>query len=214
MKTKSLAVFALVSLFLVGCVPSLHPLYTENELVFEPLLLGVWAEEGDGVSYEFIKDGSSTYTMIYTEDSIPSDFAAHLLKLGDNLFLKPDEPECGNDFHKGYLISAHSFYKVSLEKDVLCLDGLDIDWLRDLYRDGKTELSREILQGNDFVLTASTKELQKFVLTFRKKGSYFDKNNSMTKIMAGAPSSWVDVVLSHPRRKEPKGDVASIISLP
>ena len=181
MKTKSLAVFALVSLFLVGCVPSLHPLYTENELVFEPSLLGIWAEEDSGISYEFIKNGSSSYTMIYTEDSIPSDFNAHLLKLGDNLFLnlQPDEPECGNEFHKGYLIAAHSFYKVSLEKDVLRLDGLDIDWLRGLYRDRKTELSREILQGDDFVLTASTKELQEFVLKYAENESAFPKEGQL-----------------------------------
>jgi len=181
MKKKSLAVFALVSLFLVGCIPSLHPLYTENELVFEPSLLGIWTEEDGRTSYEFIKDGSSSYTMIYTEDSIPSDFAAHLLKLGDNLFLnlQPDEPECGNDFHKGYLISAHSFYKVSLEKDVLRLDGLDIDWLRDLYRDGKTALSREILQGDVFVLTASTKELQEFVLKYAENEGAFPKEGQL-----------------------------------
>ncbi|MCH7691023.1 MAG: hypothetical protein IIA17_08270, partial [candidate division Zixibacteria bacterium] len=93
MKTKSLAILSLVSLFLVGCIPSLHPLYTENELVYEPSLLGIWTEEGGGISYEFIKNDSSSYTMIYTEDSIPSDFTAHLLKLGDNLFLnlQPDE---------------------------------------------------------------------------------------------------------------------------
>ena len=180
MKTKSLAVFALLSLFLVGCIPSLHPLYTKNELVFESSLLGIWIEEGGGISYEFIKNDSSSYTMIYTEDSIPSDFTAHLLKLGDNLFLnlQPDEPECGNEFHKGYLIAAHSFYKVSLEKDVLRLDGLDIDWLRGLYRDRKTELSREILQGDEFVLTASTKELQEFVLEYAENEDAFPKGDN------------------------------------
>ena len=180
MKTKSLAILSLVSLFLVGCIPSLHPLYTENELVYEPSLLGIWTEEGGGISYEFIKNDSSSYTMIYTEDSIPSDFTAHLLKLGDNLFLnlQPDEPECGNEFHKGYLIAAHSFYKVSLKKDVLRLDGLDIDWLRGLYRNGKTELSREILQGDEFVLTASTKELQEFVLEYAKNEDAFPKGDN------------------------------------
>ena len=180
MKTKSLTILSLVSLFLVGCIPSLHPLYTENELVYEPSLLGIWTEEGGGISYEFIKNDSSSYTMIYTEDSIPSDFTAHLLKLGDNLFLnlQPDEPECGNEFHKGYLIAAHSFYKVSLKKDVLRLDGLDIDWLRGLYRNGKTELSREILQGDEFVLTASTKELQEFVLEYAKNEDAFPKGDN------------------------------------
>ena len=175
MNIRNLGAFILCFLLLAGCVPSLHPLYTENELVFKPSLLGTWAEEGGGVSYEFIKNDSSSYTMIYTEDSIPSDFTAHLTKIGDHLFLDllPEEPECGNDFHKGYLISAHSFYKVSLEKNVLRLDGLAIDWLSDLYQDGKTELRREILQGDDFVLTASTKELQEFVLKYAENDSAF-----------------------------------------
>lgn len=177
MKSKSLAVLTLISLFLVGCIPSLHPLYTENDLVFEPSLLGNWVEKGGEVSYEFITNDSSSYTMIYTEDSIPSKFTAYLTNVGDHLFLDllPEKPECGNEFHKEYLIPTHSFFKVSIEKDVLTLDGLDVDWFRDLYQEGKTELSREVIQGYDFVLTASTKELREFVLKYAENESAFPK---------------------------------------
>jgi hypothetical protein len=49
--------------FLMGCAPSLHPLYTEQDLIFDPLLIGEWRgkdntdkskwtfTEGDGKNY-------------------------------------------------------------------------------------------------------------------------------------------------------------------
>ena len=30
----------------VGCVPSLHPLYTDQDVIFDQSVLGVWAEDG------------------------------------------------------------------------------------------------------------------------------------------------------------------------
>ena len=43
MKTKKF-LFYLLAVFLGGCVLSLHPLYTEKDLIFEEKLLGTWAK--------------------------------------------------------------------------------------------------------------------------------------------------------------------------
>jgi len=115
--------------------------------------------------------------MIYTEDSIPSKFTAYLTKVGDHQFLDivPVRPECGNDFYKGFLISAHSFYKVSLENESLRLEGLNVDWLRDKYRADEIALVLTIIRGDDFVLTASTTELREFVLKYSENEDAFPK---------------------------------------
>jgi hypothetical protein len=52
MKVKKL-LFYLLAVFMGGCVLSLHPLYTENDLIFEEKLLGTWAEEGSKVTWQF-----------------------------------------------------------------------------------------------------------------------------------------------------------------
>jgi len=45
---RVLATLAMVFL-MTGCdVRSLYPLYTEKDVIFEPLLLGAWKESGQG----------------------------------------------------------------------------------------------------------------------------------------------------------------------
>ena len=48
MKTK-MPLFYLLAALLGGCVPifSINPLYTKNEVVFKPELVGVWADPND-----------------------------------------------------------------------------------------------------------------------------------------------------------------------
>lgn len=44
MKAKiQIAAFYLLAVILGGCVPSLHPLFTENDLIFDANLVGKWA---------------------------------------------------------------------------------------------------------------------------------------------------------------------------
>ena len=44
---RSLPIFAVV-LLMTACVPSLYPLYTERDQVFDPALVGVWVAVDDG----------------------------------------------------------------------------------------------------------------------------------------------------------------------
>jgi hypothetical protein len=56
--------------FMAGCVPSLHPLFTEEDLVYDPALVGTWAEkEGEDI-WTFRKSGENAYDLIYTEETL------------------------------------------------------------------------------------------------------------------------------------------------
>jgi len=166
MKSKGLFIAAVLCILAIGCVPSLHPLYTEKDIVFEPGILGSWLEEGGTSAYEFTSDDSTSYTLTYTEDSTSSYFTATLVKLGDHMFLDflPDEPDCGNEFYKSYLIPAHSFYKVTLSNDILRMDGLDVEWMKKQLQDSTNTIAFEWLDEENYLLTASTEALQNFVL--------------------------------------------------
>ena len=73
-----------------SCAPSLHPLYTDKDLIFEPALLGEWVEaKPDSKStLTFSKTGDKEYKL---RSGDPGDkqsiFIARLVKLGDKLFL-------------------------------------------------------------------------------------------------------------------------------
>src|SRR5208283_330075 len=83
---KLLGFLALI--FLLGCVPSLHPFYTGKDLLFQPALVGNWADQDNSKNtWDFVKSSDTSYTITYTEDSTPGKFDGHLFKLGNQLYL-------------------------------------------------------------------------------------------------------------------------------
>ena len=110
MKKIKYAVLAFAILFICffagGCfILSVHPLYFEENLVFEPELIGTWGNseeldpDGETRKFEKVDDKSYRFTLREDDGQI-GHFEAHLVKLGDYLFLDifPEEPETGNEF--------------------------------------------------------------------------------------------------------------------
>jgi hypothetical protein len=180
---KILIALAMVFI-IVGCVPSLHPLFTEKELVFEPVLVGTWLEEKEEDIWTFQKSGHNAYELIYTRDGNPSKFAAHLIRLGKFLFLDiyPKDPEIKtNDFYKIHLIPAHTFLRIWIEKDGLRLAMLSKDWLEKMMTQKKINLPHERLDKL-IVLTASTKALQEFVLKYADDSKAFSERGFLHRL--------------------------------
>src|ERR1051326_5536439 len=88
MKTTlpNIFVFAL-TVTLLGCLPSLNPLYTEKDLIHDPALLGAWVEPSDDTnkeerSWTFTKADEHAYQLEIKQGDRRSPFGAHLLQLG------------------------------------------------------------------------------------------------------------------------------------
>ncbi|MCK5270910.1 MAG: hypothetical protein KAJ46_09000, partial [Sedimentisphaerales bacterium] len=62
---STIAIIALLSF--VGCVPSLHSLYTDKDVIFNPNLVGLWAEENAPESWCFTKYDEKSYRLVYTD---------------------------------------------------------------------------------------------------------------------------------------------------
>ena len=164
-------------LFLTGCVPSLHPLFTESDVVFDHELLGAWSQGDSKDSWTFEKSGAKGYRLTTTDRPFATSdkrggkrsgkFEAHLCQLGKFLFLDlypQDSQAAETDFYKAHLIAAHSFLKVSIDGDDLHLAPLSHDWAENRVARKQFEIAHEVLDGGAIVLTASTSELQAFVL--------------------------------------------------
>lgn len=167
MRAVKLVVALGLAAVMAGCVPSLHPLFTEEDLVYDPALVGTWAEkEGEDIC-TFRKSGENAYDLIYTEEGVPARFDAHLVRIGEFLFLDtyPGDPDIKNDFYLIHLIPAHTFLRIWIEGDVLRYAMLDLDWLKRMISEKKVEIGHEQVDGG-IVLTASTKELQEFFLKY------------------------------------------------
>jgi hypothetical protein len=171
---KIFILFSVLSIFLLilsGCfVLSVHPLYFEDDLIFEQGLIGTWGEDEDKEDLSelwiFKKSGDKSYRLIMREEENGEGvFEARLLKLGEHMFLDlyPEEPETGHEFYNMHVIPAHSFIRISLEGHVLRLGFFDHDWLKKNLEQNKVNIKHE-RRDDTIVVTASTKELQEFVL--------------------------------------------------
>ena len=180
-KTFVISVFVLgLVLGMTGCfVLSVHPLYFEKDLVFESGLVGTWGEKEHEKDLSelwiFKKSGDKSYQLIIKDQDEEGFFEAHLLKLGDYLFLDlyPEEPEESSEFYKMHVIPAHSFILVSLEGHVLQLGFFDLDWLEENIEQNKIIIKHE-RRDDTIVLTASTEELQEFVLKYVEEAFPFE----------------------------------------
>src|SRR5215813_2285477 len=98
-KKRNILALAAALALLSGCItPSVNPLYTDNDLVFEPVLVGVWVDEGStkatDENWAFEKGTGKSYKLTITEDhGEKGEFETHLIKLKDHFFLdlKPSQ---------------------------------------------------------------------------------------------------------------------------
>ncbi|MFA6293543.1 MAG: hypothetical protein WC637_17285 [Victivallales bacterium] len=166
---KMLAVISAVC-FIVGCIPSLHPLYTENDLIFEKSLVGTWVDENPENTWTFSHSGEKEYKLICTEDGKPGEFSAHLLKIKNKMFidLYPAEPELKTDngFYKAHLIPADTFMLVKQIEPTLQMAFLNPNKLKEIIAKDPKAVKHEKLGKDDDrdIFTASPAELQDFIM--------------------------------------------------
>jgi hypothetical protein len=158
---------------LSGCVAgSLHPLYTDKDLVFDPGLVGKWQEidQNDIPPWTFTKGEDATYTLTAEwktdeGDTERSVCEAHLVSLGMYTFLdtypSPTEADKGVIERYDY-IGLHDQYLVKREEDVLRLATLNDDWLEEQILEGDLRPRIAVLEQNTHVLIGTTRELQRF----------------------------------------------------
>jgi hypothetical protein len=163
MKHITFAVVLCLLLSLSGCVPSLHELYTEKDLVFQPGLLGEWVEakQESKTTLVFTKVDDKSYKLVFASEKDTMSFAAHLVKLGDKLFLDIGADPSA-DCHT-LALPVHMFFLVSQTEPTLRMRDFDDHWLDEFLKKNPGSLKHDIVD-KDAVVTASTSELQSFVL--------------------------------------------------
>jgi len=201
MRTKTL-LFYLIAALMAGCVPifSLSPLYTEEDVVFKDELLGAWADPNSPEgAWEFKRhdEAKNVYKLIVgIGDDAKGLFDARLVNLKDQLFLDvyPDEKgleqtmegleEKAKDpnntvwvLNFAFLVPVHTFIKVDAIKPMLKMRLTDDELMKKLLEQDPNAVKHVLLDEDQdrFLLTASTKELQAFVLKYADGDKLFEK---------------------------------------
>ena len=173
MATKQLTSLASIGLIvLVGCVPSLHPVYTPQDIVFDARTVGVWKQPGKAARWEFQQGDKSSYRLVYTDDEgRQGKFQAHLAKIEGTMFLDlyPEEHSTeASGFYQFHLVPIHTIYRVQQTQSKLELLAIDFQWLDKYLAAHPDEIASATFNGRRLI-TAPTADVQKFVLAHQDK---------------------------------------------
>ena len=164
---KLLSVAGGLLALLAGCVPSLQPLYTEQDLSFDPGLVGEWGKLDSKETWTFTKHENDSYRLCYTDTlGRKSDCVVHLAKVKGRLFLDlfpVDSGPSDKNLFQMHLLPVHTFMKVREIRPKLRLASLNPDWLHRFLKENPEAIRHETQNGR-IILTAQPEELQAFLL--------------------------------------------------
>ena len=174
------------SLSLAGCVPSVYPLYTAKDLIFDPALIGVWQEDGEEDSWTFTRLDDTSYRLVVKEGDKTAPFDVHLVRLGAYRFLDMTPHEDGlqelvPDIYRMSLIAGHMILKVSQVEPALQMAFLDPDWLGKRLKARPAEIAHIMRGDTDVVLTAPTPDLQRFISQHAGDKEAFGESSNLKK---------------------------------
>jgi hypothetical protein len=191
-----------------GCfVRSLHPLYTEQDIVFEPGLVGRWNDDDEAV-WAFSRGDGDGYNLVITDDEGNRDpFIAYLVKIEGNLFLDllPGTTKLeGTEFYKSLFLPVHTFCHIKQIEPTLQMRAPDLGWLEALLEEDPGAIRHEKIQneivappasgaeapGNvprrkmqyEIILTAPTKDLQAFLIEHLHDKDAFGEQSNMKRL--------------------------------
>lgn len=187
MKSKFILGAALLSLVLSSCaVKSLQPFYKENDLIFDKNLIGTWLD-GDSVKWYvkqiYVSYGEGDKMKEYRnngyvvgreskKDNESQAYDVFLFKINGQMYADISVsmfPTFSFDYEK---IQSHNLAKVNSNKDELELTLFNGEWLAGLIETNKIRIAHEFVKfpepislkyKGEYILTAPTDELQKFI---------------------------------------------------
>jgi hypothetical protein len=196
MRTTLLTVWVIGLVAVSGCVRSLHPLYTEDDLVYKRELLGTWVEQDTAGTWSFTRAGEKRYLLTHRQkgyqsgfmhsETVPGDsavFEVHLSQFGEFLFmdLYPEPLERRNDLCKVHWIPVHTISRIWLENDALKMSMLSAEWLDKMIDEDKLKIAHERIEG-EIILTAPTEVLQQLVISFANDPEAFPEPRVLFRV--------------------------------
>lgn len=174
------------ALVLGGCLTTLHPIFTVNDLVTDPRLAGNWQKEKDKtqVRYRLANETElkalsqplrnmegKVYVFEEADDhgSFIPLYYAFLVKLGKNYYMDyyPLSEDRADGFFASHYISMHSIFRIRFNgNNSFTIQQLDAEYLEKLIRNKQVRLRHEVMEDGKYLITASTAELQQYLLKY------------------------------------------------
>ena len=196
MRKQLLFLGILLVLLVQSCaVVSFYPLYTEDTLIENDQIIGIWENSSDEYIWEISKPDTLRSTPLSTDDhnwannkysylalvyrsdepDEHSEFMIHLVKLGNNIYadIFPNSWNFDYEILMAHMVPVHSFAKIRFDNPIL-VTWMDQSWLEDLITQNKIRIP--YVEDNDgkTLLLSKPRELQKFLIKYENDESAFD----------------------------------------
>ena len=195
--------FALLLIFLSSCLTTLHPIFTEKDLAYDPKLIGTWKIDNQQTdihrvvitnlatesSIELPGNISSIkqkgYLVSYQREHTTERYIAFLARIGNHLYFDyfpadKKEDRKIDEFFEVHFVKMHTSYRVDISKDgSFELTQLDEGYVRKLIDEKKIRISHETDADDNKVITASTKELQQYLLKYGDEPSAYRSDKTI-----------------------------------
>ncbi len=187
--TATVGALLAVMLFFTSCVvTSIYPYYTDKDLASDPALPGKWVEAGTtNQSPEYVQIeslGEKGYWATVFGAHETNSMEMHLFRLKQQLFLDSFPTNRSLDF-----VPVHQVSKVTQIGPDLETANLNYDWLAKLLEKNPNAIRHMMLrektgdeQGGRVVLTADTKELQRFILKYVNNTNAWEEPTQLKRL--------------------------------
>jgi hypothetical protein len=198
--------FAFLLIFLSSCLTTLHPIFTEKDLTYDSRLIGVWNVEREGNIERVIITNLATensvelpgnisdikekgYLVSYQhEDSRnPERYIAFLARIGKYLYFDyypayKKEDQKIDEFFEAHFVKMHTSYRVEILNDgSFELSQLDGSYVNSLIDQKKIRINHETGADDNIVITASTSELQQYLIKYSDEPEAYDSKKTIFK---------------------------------
>lgn len=189
MNIRTVITLAIAAALLTACLPSVNPYYRDQDIVFDPALLGEWVEGGETWAFER-HDGDDAYSLTYSSGGERGEMIATLFTLGEHRFLdviaaEYDFPDDQWEIVSASLFSGHLLFHIEAIEPNLSMSLLDYDWLEEYIDENPRALKHNIVGGERILLTGETRELQRFLLKNIGDGELFSDYGELTRPDSG-----------------------------
>lgn len=182
--------FVLAATLLLGtsCVPSINPIFTDRDLVFDQSIVGKWADPGSTETWEFFSSNEKEYRLIHTDENGKTGaFSARLANLRGKTFLDivPARREkTATEFYEDHFFETHTFVLIEKRDSAVLISYLEPKWLKD-HLAAKPKAVEHLVVDGEILLTDSTKKLQRFVSDIVEEKGAFSEPSEIRRVSAG-----------------------------
>ena len=145
---------------LAGCVTSVYPTYSDEDVIFDPALLGAWTNEDSSEIYLVSQVAGRGYRVVMIEEDCErTTLEMYLAQIGGSKFVDISYADRDSD---ALSLQTHLMFRFEQVGSAVTLRSISPKWLREYLEENPHAIEHLTTRDDQIVITARTPDLQAF----------------------------------------------------